>query len=90
MELDPARDLASTIARYRQHNDSVEANHKRERGSRPSAPPPAAVVMTPERAKEVAKLIANSHPLLVLVQLLGVSLGELEAYGAAAVKGAGK
>ncbi len=77
-------DLSAAVARYRKHNDDVEASQRRERGSFPppssSTMPVAPVVLTPDRTAEISKLLASSIAMLTAATLIGLTAGEFVAF----------
>ena len=67
------QELAATVEKHRAHNDEM-ARSQRERPSvPPSAPRSAApITITVERARDIAKALKSSHPMLTAAAFLSV------------------
>jgi len=85
--------LASATEALKKSNDALEQN-RRDRGSVPPSAPRqvAPIVITAERARDIARALKNNHTILTLVSLIDIEPGltpaEFQAFADLAVRGA--
>lgn len=74
--------LAEATQRLRARNDALAEELRRDRGSLPpSSPMPIAPVMlTAERAAEIAHLLTHSLAVMTAATLIGLTAGEFVAF----------
>lgn len=95
-KIEPIKSLADSTEKLRARNDKLAEELRKDRASQPpSAPrqPAAAIVITLERAKAVARALRSNHTMLTFVSLVDVEGGpltpaEFQAWADLAVKGA--